>query len=169
MVKLGIGLVVMFFRLKNLQRFQFLNSPKRAKRGHEKKTILPPKNRAQFDHFPPFFEFQPSLFMRFSDAEIPIVACRRWNPVFRNEKWRISNKTVKSHQRSIIVLFPKVVLVVLFWNNGRKIMTCCGKIKTELIFIRQIIERIYYRTRNNLAMNWNSEKLKLFLGKLCIH
>ena len=32
-----------------------------------------PQNRAKFDHFSLFFEFYQSLFMHFSDAEIPIV------------------------------------------------------------------------------------------------
>ena len=32
-----------------------------------------PQNRAKFDHFSLFFEFYPSLFMHFSDSEIPIV------------------------------------------------------------------------------------------------
>ena len=34
---------------------------------------FPPKNRAKFNHFSLFFEFHPSLFMHFSDAEIAIV------------------------------------------------------------------------------------------------
>jgi hypothetical protein len=62
---------------------------------------FPPKNRAQFDHFSPFFKFQPSLFMHFSDAEIPIVhnglACRSILHLYTNFEVFFRNG-VRQHQ-----------------------------------------------------------------------
>ena len=114
-----IGLIVMFFPLQKIQQFQFSNSPNWAKRGHEKKNSsffknsdislpmsklsffsifndLPPKNRAQFDQFSPFFEFQPSLFMHFSDAEILIVRAA----VFNKYHGHSHENNFERHERS---------------------------------------------------------------------
>ena len=44
-----------------------------------------PKNRAKFDHFSLFFEFHQSLFMHFSDAEIPIVKCNVFTMTIRTD------------------------------------------------------------------------------------
>ena len=89
-----IGHVAMFFPLQKIQRFQFLNSPKQAKRGHEKKIlhffkipiflfqclnyhffqflmIYPQKIEPNLTNFPPFLSFSLPYLCTFQMQKSP--------------------------------------------------------------------------------------------------
>ena len=97
-----------------------------------------PKIESKFDHFLLNFEFHPSLLIRFSDPEIPIVLCR---PLFASWFYSKRFKINSASSTSSLIQFPCMRLFFFLRQTlGPKHLfyKCAYYILVKLIFLSHL-------------------------------